>query len=41
MKQQVSEETFDKILKKDPDFLHVEIDEEYFYFSTLSFQQKK
>lgn len=28
MKQQVLEETFVKILKKEPDLLHVEIDEE-------------
>lgn len=31
MKQQVLEETFEKILKKEPELLHVEIDEEYPY----------
>ena len=43
MKQQVLEETFEKILKKEPELLHVEIDEEYIhiYFCTLTFQQKK
>ena len=43
MKQQVLEETFVKILKKEPDLLHVEIDEEspYLFLHPYFLAKKK